>query len=222
MRRDGVAVGEGVEPGRERAAIGQGDAAVLDLPDLDALAVDEVLAHGHRVGLQEQPVTSGHFQLAGLAHVKGGGDTGRDEINFRAIGTADAQTVFHRGDHFHGVAPVEMFGLANEAQALAGHELAGVFLLRFRPRERIKNRDGFLLLTEDALCFERVAHLVGDGLNLGPRRRDQQRGLALPRGRQVGIGGTLIEPAVIRQCFGDGPKFEQLGKRLVGLFGSGQ
>ena len=91
MRRDGVAVGEGVEPGRERAAIGQGNAAVLDLPDLDTLAVDELLAV---VGLQQQPVTSGHFQLAGLAHVKGGGGTGRNEIHFRAIGTADAQTVF--------------------------------------------------------------------------------------------------------------------------------
>src|SRR5208337_4354235 len=32
----------------------------------------------------------------------------------------------------------------------------------------------------------------------------------------------LIEPAIIRQRFRDGPKFEQLGKRLVGLFGGGQ
>ena len=81
-----IAVREGVEPGRERATVGQGNAAVLDLPDLDALAVDEVLAV---VGLEQQPVTSRHFQLAGLAHVEGGGDAGGNEIYFRAIGTAD-------------------------------------------------------------------------------------------------------------------------------------
>src|SRR5271157_4416843 len=112
MRRDGVAVGEGIESGRELATVSQGDAAVLDLPDLDTLAVDELFAV---VGLEQEPVTSGHFQLAGLTHVKGGGGTGRDEIYFRAIGTEDTQTVFHCGDHFHRVAPVKVLGFADEA-----------------------------------------------------------------------------------------------------------
>src|SRR5207248_7670688 len=53
VRGDGIAVGEGVEPGRERATVSQGDAAVLDLPDLDTFAVDKLSAV---VGLQEQPV----------------------------------------------------------------------------------------------------------------------------------------------------------------------
>ena len=91
---------------------------------MDALAVDELFAV---IGLQQQPVTSGHFQFAGLADIEGGGDIGRDETCFRAIGTAHTQTVFLRGDHFHGVGPVKMFGQADEAEALAGHELAGVF-----------------------------------------------------------------------------------------------
>lgn len=80
-------MGERVEPGREQVAVGQGNAAILDLPDLDALAVGEILAV---VRLQEQPATGRHFQLAVLAHVEGGGDIGRDEICLRAISTADA------------------------------------------------------------------------------------------------------------------------------------
>jgi uncharacterized membrane-anchored protein len=36
-------VGESVEPGRERATVSQADAAVLDLPDLNALAVDKLV-----------------------------------------------------------------------------------------------------------------------------------------------------------------------------------
>ena len=71
-----------------------------------------------------------------------------------AIGTADAQTVFHRGDDFHRLAPVKFFGLADEAQTLAGFKLAGVFLLGFRPRERIKDGDGFLMLADYAISFQ--------------------------------------------------------------------
>ena len=168
MRRDGVAVGERVESGQERAAIRQGDAAVLDLPDLDALTVDEA----GRVGLEQEPVASGDFQLAGFAHIKGRGGTGRDEIYFRAIGTAHTQAILDHGDYFHGLAPVKLFGLTDEAQALAGFKLAGVFLLGFRPGERIEDGDGFLVLANHALRLERVAHLLGHGLDLRPGGRD--------------------------------------------------
>ena len=77
---------------------------------------------------------------------KEAGGTAGDKIHFQSIGTAHAQTVFDCGDDFDGLAPFKLAGLADEAQALAGFKLAGVFLLGFRPRERIKDADGFILL----------------------------------------------------------------------------
>jgi len=44
-----------------------------------------------------------------------------------------------------------VFGLANEAQALARFVLSGVFLLRCRPGERIEDGDRFVLLADRAI-----------------------------------------------------------------------
>src|SRR6266496_5080639 len=112
-------MGEGVEPGRELAAVGKGDTAVADLLELNALAVDETGC----VRLEQQPVTRGHFQLAGLTHIEGGGGTAGNKIHLSSIGTAHTQTVLDRGDDFHGFASLKAFGLANEAQTLARLEL---------------------------------------------------------------------------------------------------
>src|SRR5208283_3754294 len=95
--------------------------------------------------------------------------------------------------------------------------LAGVLLLRSRPRERIEHRDRFVLLADHTVSLQGIAHLVRDGFDLRPGRRDEQRRAALLGGRQVGIGGTLIKLAVIRQRFRDGTEFEQLGEGFVSL-----
>src|SRR5881394_2144831 len=152
MRRDGVAVGEGVEGAGEHPSIGQDDGPAGEALYLDALTVDELFAV---VGLEQEPVTSGHFQLADLAHIKRRSGTAGDEINFGSVGTAHAQTGFENSEHFGGLAPVKMFGLSDEAQTLARLVLAGIFLLRFCPRERIEYGDSFLVLAKHAVSFQR-------------------------------------------------------------------
>src|SRR5208283_1095911 len=115
MRRDGVAVRERVKVGGKRAAIGQRNAVVLDLPDLNALAIDKLPAV---VGLEQEPVTGGDFQFTRFAHIKGRAGTGGDKIYFRSIGTANTQAVFHDGGNLDRLAPVKFPGLADEAQSL--------------------------------------------------------------------------------------------------------
>src|ERR1700722_4962795 len=121
---------EGVKPDREGATVSQGNSAILNLPDLNTLSVNELFA---MIGLEQQPITGRDFQLAGLAHIEGSGGTGRDKIHFPPVRAANTQTVLNRGHHFHSVAPLEMFGLANKSQSLARFVLAHVFPLRFRP-----------------------------------------------------------------------------------------
>ena len=174
------------------------------------------------VGLQEQPITNGDLQLTSYTYIERRSGAAGDEINFNSIGTADTQAVFDHGHDFHGVAPVKVFGLANKAQALARFVLPGVLLLRRCPRERIKHAKRVLILAERTVGFQRLAHFLGHGLNLRPGRRDQQRGPALLCGRQVGIGGVLIELAVIGQRLCHSAEFEQFGKGFVGLFGGSQ
>src|SRR5439155_14596608 len=179
------------------------------------------------VGLEQQPVAGGHFQFTRFAYVEGGGGAAGYEINFASIGTAHAQTVFDDGRDFHYLAAVKLPGLPDKPKALARLVLAGVLLLRRCPRERIKDGDSFIMLADHAVIFQRLAHLVGNGFDLGPRGRDQERRPTLLGGGQVGIGGTLIELAVVglvavRKDFRDGAQFEQFGEGFVGLFGGGQ
>ena len=219
MRRDGVAVCEGVEADRELPAIGQRNAAVLDLPDLNALAIDKVLAV---VGLEQEPVTGADFQFTGFSDIKGAGGTGRNKIHFRSIGTANTQAVFHDGGNLDRLAPVKLPGLADEAQSLAGFVLAGIFLLGFSPRKRIKNGDSLIVFADDAIRFQCLPHLLCHRFNLRPSGRYQQRRATLFCSGQIGMGSLLIKLTVIRRCFTDRAQFHEFGKRLVGLFGGSE
>src|SRR5206468_8587988 len=82
MRGDGVAVSERPVVGREHSTVGQNDGAAGEAPDLDTLAVNELFAV---VGLEQQPIAVGNLQLAGFAHIEGGGGAAGDEINLGSI-----------------------------------------------------------------------------------------------------------------------------------------
>ena len=111
MRCDGVAVGEGVKPagscGHRPAQCGR-----FGSPDLNALAIDEVLAV---IGLEQEPVPGGDFQFAGFAHIKGAVAL-VGKIHFRSIGTANTQAIFDDGGNLDRLALVKFPGLADEAQ----------------------------------------------------------------------------------------------------------
>jgi hypothetical protein len=186
-----------------------------------AFAVDELFAV---IGLEQQPVASGHFQLTGFAHVEGRGGAGRDEIHFCSIRAAHAQAVFDRGHDLHRIVTVKLFGLANEAQSLARFVLADIPFLRCRPRKRIKDGDSFIPLADNALDFQRLTHFFRDSLDLRPGGRNERRRFALADSGQISLSSLVVKIGVwtVGQCFRDRAKFEQLGKRLFGVFGGGQ
>jgi hypothetical protein len=221
MRRNSVPVSVGVEFGRKNPPISEIYMPSPDFPHLDAFAVDELFAV---IGLEQQPVASGHFQFAGFAHGEGGGGAGRDEIRFCSIRAAHAQAVFDRGHDLHRIATIKLFGVANEAQALPRFVLADIPFLRLRPRKRIKDGDSFIPLADNALDFQRLTHLFRDGLDLRPGGRNEQGTFALTDSGQICLSGLVIETGLrtVGQGFSDRAKFEQLGECFVGLFGSGQ
>ena len=84
-----------------------------------------------------------------------------------------------------------------------------------------------LILTDNTISLERLPNLFGDGLNLRPGWRDEQRGPALLRGGHIRIGCTLIKglratTMLIIGNLGHGTKFNEFGECFVRLFGGGQ
>src|ERR1035438_4214253 len=84
-----------------------------------------------------------------------------------------------------------------------------------------------LILTNHTIRLERLPDLFGHRVNLRPGWRDEQRGLALLRRGHIRIGCTLVKcsPTTTMMIGGNlrhGTKLDQLGKRLVGLFGGGE
>ena len=118
-------------------------------------------------------------------------------------------------DDFHRFAPVKVVWFCGRS-AGAGRVRTGWRFSFALPSTRAnqKRMTRFLLLADDALSFQRLAHLVRDRLNLRPSGRDQQRRPALFGGRQVRIGGTLVKLAVIRRRFRDRAKFERAWQTL--------
>src|SRR5580658_4008612 len=84
-----------------------------------------------------------------------------------------------------------------------------------------------LILTDNTIILERLAHLFGGGINFRPCRRDEQCRFALLYGGYIRIGGTLIKcwrmtTIIICGNFSHRAEFDELGKRLVSLFGGGK
>jgi hypothetical protein len=155
---------------RNHPAIGQNHRIALNRPHLDEFAIDEPFAD--RVGLQQQLVAGSNFQFLFLPHIKAGATCTQWEKIFRTIVTLDFDRIIFDRDHRNRFVFGKIILPTMKPDCHAGTILPRILLLRFRPRQRIKNLKFLFLTGQPARFFHCGPDFFRDRLDFIPSRCD--------------------------------------------------
>ena len=136
------------------------------------------------IRLQQQLVAGSHFQFPFLAHITGYACAQWENV-FETIGALNFERVIFHGDHCNRFTFFKTMSATMKMDGHAGTVLSRIPLLRFRPRERIKNLKFLFFQSQTASRFQFRPDFFRHRFNFIPCRRDQQRGFIFRHGFQI-------------------------------------